>query len=555
MAAREAITTTTLKKFLSGPTPAKDQYLRAPDGLGVRRFKGSDKASFIVEAKVRGQGRARRITIGPAEPELLNEAKEKARVIVARLRSGEDVTATQKAAQSKEVQSRVTVLNALQQLLETRTELKPSTQRDYRSSITNHAGPLLRSRITDLNIDNVRRQLRRVEREKSQATSAKLRRALSAVIGFAVSEYGLEMANPVASLKGVAQTVKGKEGFVPDTHVGQLVRELFALRSKHRTHGNFLLFVLLTGCRKSEAMQLCWDDVNWGMETVTFRNTKNKRDHELPMTCLMYLILRRQDEIRRGSNPWVFPGRVNGTRLTDVRKTILNSISPEVLWTPQRERGRCLQVHDLRRTAATHMVSAGIPQETISLILNHSRSNITERYIQNSYDTLMQALETYQLWLLERSKEEADGRRTRRQKLTPEHEELLRALGANPQSEILSENNETEQKANTTQSRHQTGRRVIRIGGNPIDPYREPFEHRFRDLVGFYADGQTIANLTICSKPPRSFQDLMRLSDREFIALTEDLFYQRRKDEAMKGAQVKSELELLQERRTFLSSH
>ena len=184
MASREAITSTKLKTFLSGSAPDKDEYLRSPDGLGVRRFKGSGKASFIVEAKVRGQGKARRITIGPAVPELLNEAKDKARVIVARLRSGEDVNATDRAALSKEIQKRVTIQSALEQLIEVRSELKPATKRDYRSSIKNHAGILARSRVKDLNIDIVRRQLTKVEREKSQATAAKLRRALSAVIGF-----------------------------------------------------------------------------------------------------------------------------------------------------------------------------------------------------------------------------------------------------------------------------------------------------------------------------------------------------------------------------------
>ncbi|WP_027873088.1 integrase arm-type DNA-binding domain-containing protein [Spongiibacter marinus] len=139
MAAREAITTTKLKKFLSGPAPEKDQYLRAPDGFGVRRFKESGKASFIVEAKVRGQGKARRVTIGPAEPELLGEAKDKARVIVARLRSGEDVTATEKAKQSEAVSQRVTIKTALDCMLEQRQgELKPETLRFYKSTIKPH---------------------------------------------------------------------------------------------------------------------------------------------------------------------------------------------------------------------------------------------------------------------------------------------------------------------------------------------------------------------------------------------------------------------------------
>lgn len=308
MAAREAITTTKLKQFLSGPAPAKDTYLRAPDGLGVRRFKLSGKASFIVEAKVRGQGKARRITIGPAEPELLSEAKDKARVLVARLRSGEDVAATERETHREEVSKRITVERALELMLESRTQLKPSTQRDYRSSITNHAGTLLRTRVTDLTIDTVRRQLNKIEREKSQATAAKLRRALSAVISFAISDFGLQITNPVKEIKGVAKAVAERQSYVPDHRIGNLVTEINELRKVKRTHGNFLHFVLATGCRKSEGMELKWDDVDWDRLCVTFRETKNGRDHTLPITCWLDVLLREQLEIRKGCNPWVFPG-------------------------------------------------------------------------------------------------------------------------------------------------------------------------------------------------------------------------------------------------------
>ena len=319
MAAREAITTTKLKKFLSGPAPDKDQYLRAPDGLGVRRFKGSGKASFIVEAKVRGKGKARRITIGPAEPELLTEAKDKARVIVARLRSGEDVTETERTKHNEAVSQRVTIKTALDHMLEQRHgELKPETLRFYKSVITNHAGPLLYKRVSDVTLAAVRDHLRRTERTKSQSTASKLRLALSAVIGYAITEYALPMTNPIKEIKGIAQAVAGRQSYVPDNRMGNLISEINELRKVNRTHGNYLHFVLATGCRKNEGMRLKWEDVDWQRLCVTFRETKNGRDHTLPITCWLDVILREQLAVRKGNNPWVFPGRVHGTRLTDV---------------------------------------------------------------------------------------------------------------------------------------------------------------------------------------------------------------------------------------------
>ena len=45
-------------------------------------------------------------------------------------------------------------------------------------------------------------------------------------------------------------------------------------------------------------------------------------------------------------------------------------------WTP----------HDLRRTAASHMVGSGINRLVVSKILNHAESGVTAVYDRHSYD-------------------------------------------------------------------------------------------------------------------------------------------------------------------------
>ena len=42
--------------------------------------------------------------------------------------------------------------------------------------------------------------------------------------------------------------------------------------------------------------------------------------------------------------------------------------------------------HDLRRTAATQMTSAGIPRLTVKRILNHVERDVTDIYDRYSYD-------------------------------------------------------------------------------------------------------------------------------------------------------------------------
>ena len=44
------------------------------------------------------------------------------------------------------------------------------------------------------------------------------------------------------------------------------------------------------------------------------------------------------------------------------------------------------QLHDLRRTAASHMASIGVARFTIARVLNHSDRGVTRVYDRHSYD-------------------------------------------------------------------------------------------------------------------------------------------------------------------------
>ncbi len=83
---------------------------------------------------------------------------------------------------------------------------------------------------------------------------------------------------------------------------------------------------------------------------------------------------------------YVFPGP-RGSYIQNVQKAI------------QRIRtttGIEFRGHDLRRTAATHMTSAGIPRLTVKRILNHIEGDVTDIYDRYSNDAeKREALETW----------------------------------------------------------------------------------------------------------------------------------------------------------------
>ena len=92
------------------------------------------------------------------------------------------------------------------------------------------------------------------------------------------------------------------------------------------------------------------------------------------------------------------------------------------------------------------MEGVGIPKARVSIILNHKGSSITDRYIQQNFDSLMSSLERYHRWLLRSTDHIAqDDRRVRELLLTPTLATRLKQMGMKPQDSLV----ETEQTTQT----------------------------------------------------------------------------------------------------------
>ena len=57
------------------------------------------------------------------------------------------------------------------------------------------------------------------------------------------------------------------------------------------------------------------------------------------------------------------------------------------------ESGVIFTAHDLRRTAATIASEYGFSRDQISLLLNHSKETVTDRYIQTTSEALLPILQ------------------------------------------------------------------------------------------------------------------------------------------------------------------
>lgn len=132
----------------------------------------------------------------------------------------------------------------------------------------------------------------------------------------------------------------------------------------------FLRFVLATGCRRSEALKLQWQDVTLNEATgvVIFRDTKGGGDHTVPLSAYATKLLRALPQLK--DNPHVFAGRIAGAHL----------VTPDKAWGRIRSSAGLahLRMHDLRRTFGSWLGDAGFTSKQIGSTLGH-KTDITSR--------------------------------------------------------------------------------------------------------------------------------------------------------------------------------
>lgn len=146
-------------------------------------------------------------------------------------------------------------------------------------------------------------------------------------------------------------------------------------------HAAYYRLLLFTGLRKSEALGLCWRDVS--AERIHLPITKNGRSFDLPIVDAHQEIL---EPMRSLGREWVFPAPKSGAGHLQCPKRLE--------WSP----------HAHRRTFATVAMEAGVLEEIVGRLLNHTPVSITgQRYTRPSLDALRPAMATICSTLAERT--------------------------------------------------------------------------------------------------------------------------------------------------------
>ena len=371
-------------------------------GFGVRVTPGGARA-WIVEYRPNGGGRGvstKRMTLGSVATLTIDEARRKAREILASARLGGD-PAGDRARQ----RGSLTFADVAERFLQDQAgRLKPRTLVNYELYFRLHAVPQLGTiKIDAVTRTEVSRLHRSVGRTKP-ITANRVVRAIGSLYRYAEQcgwvEHGFR---PTSGLKPFSE--EGRERYLS---VAELERLGVALReadtdgipwdidesrptSKHvpkngrRTilgpHASGAVRLLLfTGCRLREILHLRWVDIDFDRGLVLLPSSKTgKRVVVLNGPALHVL-----DQLPR-LGPYVIAGNDPKRPRSDLNKP----------WAALTRRAGLsgLRLHDLRHSFASYGAGAGLGLPIVGKLLGHAKAATTERYAHLDADPLRRASE------------------------------------------------------------------------------------------------------------------------------------------------------------------
>ena len=143
----------------------------------------------------------------------------------------------------------------------------------------------------------------------------------------------------------------------------------------------FLKMLILTGQRRTEAASMRWADIDLdaGTWVLSSADTKSARTHLVPLAPQAVDLLKATPQF--GPYVWSSDGETHIKCYSQGKKKL------DMLLAAKGTDLKPWRLHDLRRTAATHMVRLGVSELVVGRVLNHAPQGVTARtYALHSYE-------------------------------------------------------------------------------------------------------------------------------------------------------------------------
>jgi integrase len=201
---------------------------------------------------------------------------------------------------------------------------------------------------------------------------------LSRMFRIARGSWQLNIDNPVATIDRVPPA-PGKERFLTRAEAEIVLSESKKVRNKK--FYTYVLLLMHTGMRSAEAARIKISDIDLDRQIVTIWKTKSARPRTIPLTDEVIVAIRElsleEDGYlflsagnRASAKQMLQPGKIFRRSWETAMRRIYKAHPSFAPFTP----------HDIRHTAASHLLMQGVDTRIIADILGHSTLSMIMRY-------------------------------------------------------------------------------------------------------------------------------------------------------------------------------
>jgi len=188
-------------------------------------------------------------------------------------------------------------------------------------------------------------------------------------------EWGYVNSNPAKTVKLLKEPPGRLRYLRPEE-----IKKLLDTCSDHVR--SIVITAVNTGMRKSEILNLRWNDVDLRNRKITVVNAKNNETRVIPINQTLYQELLNLSQKPKGK--CVFSDQ-NGHPYGDIKKGFSAAL--------KRAGIEDFRFHDLRHTFGSHLVMQGVDLKTVQQVMGHKDIKMTMRYSHLSPEYVQEAME------------------------------------------------------------------------------------------------------------------------------------------------------------------
>lgn len=372
------------RNFIESLKPAKagkrDYYKDAKvSGLEIMVTAKGNKSFKVTKKK---GGRVIRVTLGGYPDLSIENARQKAFEVNSQIAQGINPN-----EEKNQLRQEIAFGDLFEQYMERYSKKSKRSWKYDEREVNRFLSHWFKRKISSISNQEIRILHEKVRDENGLYQANRLLERIRAIFNKAI-EWGYKSENPSNKIKKFKET--SRDRFIQPDELPRIFKALE--EEQNEIAKDYIYISLYTGARKSNVLEMRWDQINFTTKEWRIPKTKNGDAVTLPLIKEAVEVLKERKkqnakmELETLQQEYVFPSLTSKSgHLTDPKKA----------WHRILKKAKIddLRLHDIRRTLGSYQAITGASLPIIGKSLGQKSSQATQIYARMNLDPVRQSME------------------------------------------------------------------------------------------------------------------------------------------------------------------